>query len=94
MTSKTFWAGWTFPDEHSEDERILASFPDGVQGWVTGYGDDYTTWCGLIKASSVEEAEEKILSMYGELASHVGWRWEPEEKPEGWTPGSQFPTKD
>jgi len=88
---KVFWVGWTFPDEHQEDKRIASSWPKGVKGWTTGYGHDYTTWVGRVEAESAEEAESLVLSMYGELASHVEWRWSPEEKPWGWKPSDRFP---
>jgi hypothetical protein len=88
---KNWWMGWTFPDEYADDERVAQTWPAGVKGWRSGYGEGYTTWCGHVIAESEERAKEKILSAYGPLAEHVEWRWDPEERPADWKPGSRFP---
>ena len=87
---KLWWMGWTFPLNFEDDLNISERWPEGVESWRSGYGEGYTTWCGQVRAESADRAKEKILSAYGLLSRHVEWRWDPQEKPTDWSPGSRF----
>jgi hypothetical protein len=94
--TKTWWASWTFPTALRESKEISAAWPDGVEGWRTGYSgdddDEREVWCALVLAPTRDAAVRLIGTMYGSLADQLRWRFGPDEKPSCWRPpADRFP---
>lgn len=85
-----YWCGWTVPDD-VPDEHMVESWPTNMKGWHTGSGEGFTTWAGLVWASSPDEAWRTVLSCYGPSADQIGERWEPEERGTEWEGTGRFP---
>lgn len=56
MSLYTFWVGWEVDDE-IPGEHMVSSWPDGMKGWRSGIGEDYTTYTGRVTAGTAREAE-------------------------------------
>lgn len=69
-----WWCGWNVPDA-VPNEHMVERWPEGMKGWRTGYGDDYTTWVAVVMANTEEEAWNTILSCYGESAGEISERF-------------------
>lgn len=87
----TFWTGWeaddTIPDEHT-----VASWPKGMKGWRSGYGEGFSTWTARVDAATPQEAEKIVRSCYSKSGAKIRMRWEPEQNKLGWRPlGGRFP---
>jgi hypothetical protein len=91
--AKVWWCSWTHPEKHRESKEIAATWPPGVEGWLSGTGDGYEIWCGRVEAPTRDAAIALVGSMYGSLAKHMRWRFGPDEKPTGWRPGGRFPSR-
>lgn len=84
-----WWCSWTFPEAHRESTEIAATWPAGVEGWLSGSSDEdggREIWCGRIEAPTRDVAIALVSSMYGALAPHLRWRFGPDEKPVDWRP--------
>ena len=68
--TKPFWVGWEVPDD-TPDEHMVLTWPEGMKGWCSGSGDDYTTWVGIVFAEDAQAAWAKVLSCYGESADCI-----------------------
>ena len=87
----TFWCRWYAPDT-VPNEHMVARWPRGMKGWVSGYdSDDNTIWCARIDAVSAKEAEQAIRRCYGKSARKIRIDFI-NENPLGWRPGGgRFP---
>jgi len=87
---RMWWCGWTAPDDIPEED-MLAKWPDGMEGFCTGSGDECSIWAGGVIAATSEDAWKVVLQCYGESADRITRRWAPEEHADDWTPGDRFP---
>lgn len=83
---KLFWCGWEVPNRAEDpvvDElRVIRCF-------LTGNADTHSTWTGVVLAQSAIEASSIVQNCYARPLD-IQIRWEPMEKPYGWTPGDRF----
>lgn len=84
-----WWCGWSVPDSVPED-HMLERWPETMTGWRTGEGDDYSTWAGAVWARDKAEARATVLRCYGKSAKKISWRFEPEARPDDFTPSDRF----
>ncbi len=88
--AKRFWCRWEAP-ESIPTAHISEKWPDGMYGWISGYGDGYQIWCAVVTATTPEQANDIVLSCYGKSAKFLTMSWEPQEKLTDWLPGDRFP---
>lgn len=90
MSEQVYWLSWTVSDDVPVMD-MAEEWPDGMIGFLSGYGDDHDIWCGIVFAESAEAAWHKVLSCYASK-SHggIGERIEPTECGEGWEPSDRF----
>lgn len=84
--SHVYWLSW-----HSSSPVFVLSSP----WWATGrrLEDNSTIFCGAVRASSVGEAKELIVSAYG-AENEIEWRFVEQREPD-WSPFSdRFPRAD
>lgn len=75
---KIWWCGWDAPDD-VPDEHCVETWPDGMKGWITGYGEDYTTYAGSVTAPTAKAAMKIVCQCYGASGHRIAERWEPYE---------------
>ena len=85
-----YWCGWTVKDDLDQD-NFLESWPKEMVGWWTGSGEGYTTWCGIVRAETLEAAREIYMKNYVGQEEWIGDRWEPHLSDT--TPSDRFPGK-
>lgn len=87
---KTYWCRFSEPSGIPNDHKA-EQWPEGMKGWVSGYGCDSKIWCARVDAESARLAEGIIRACYG-----ASGRWidihSIEENELGWRPsGGRFP---
>lgn len=88
---KTYWCGWEVPFG-VPDEHIVARWPEGMRGWISGESCTRVIWVGRIDAESADKAWSIVLGCYGESADKIEQRWEPKPNELGWRPNNgRFP---
>lgn len=89
----TFWCRWEAPNT-IPDEHMVESWPNGMKGWISGYGADTRIFCARVDAASAREAEQIVRACFGPSGNIIRMSWDPAEHQHelGWRPGGgRFP---
>lgn len=88
----TYWCRYFEPTKPEIPTRhIVTTWPTGMKGWMSGYGDSAKIWCARVDADSIDAAERVIRSCYGKSGYRIAIE-SIDEQPLGWRPsGGRFP---
>jgi hypothetical protein len=86
----TYWCRYFEPLDIPR-RHVVIMWPDGMNGWVSGYRNDAKIFCARVDADSRDAAERLIRSCYGKSGHRIEID-SIDEHPRGWRPPSdRFP---
>ena len=76
---KLFWCSWEIDEAIEPNDTWADVWPNNMEVYVSGSGDDYVTYCAAIVAEDEEDVWKQIRALYGDAGDCIRERIEPDE---------------